>query len=151
MTAAAFPVPVGTAACHPRWHAGHAPSDAVPSLRWLRIDPCLRGRITPALLAALAARGLHVHRVGAAAYVHDDAGAVRWVLAVAEHGAPAPAFMARLDAHHAWMRRRGGAPLPAERARDAAWWDAWALRDRVQPWCVELVVLRGRWKVRADW
>jgi hypothetical protein len=109
--------------------------------RWVRIDPHLRGRITPDLLAALGSRGLHVHRIGAAAFVHEDAGEVRWILAVVERGAPPPPFMARLDAHHRWMRGRGGTPLPAERAADAAWWAAWAERDPLAPW----------WKVRADW
>lgn len=46
--------------------------------------------------------------------------AAEWILAVVERGSPPPAFLARLEDHHRWMRRRGGAPLPAQRARDAA-------------------------------
>jgi hypothetical protein len=131
-----FPVPVSTPLRHPSWHAGVFTVDPVPPLRWIRLDPHLRGRVTPTTLARLRAAGLCVHRVGAAAYVHDAERRHRWILAVVPHGdgGAVPAFGARLEDHHRWLRRRGGAPLPRERARQERYATAFAAADPALPW-----------------
>lgn len=103
-------------------------------LGWLRIDPHLRGRVTPTTLARLRAAGLCVHRVGDAAYVHDAGRRHRWILAVVRRGAPVPALASRLDAHHRWLLRRGGEPVPAERARQLRYAAAFAASDPALPW-----------------
>jgi hypothetical protein len=127
---------------HTRWHDPGRTVAAVPALRWIRIDPNLRGRVSPSSLARFRAAGLCVHRVGAAAYVHDAERRHRWILVVVPRDdAPVPAFAARLEGHHRWLRRRGGAPLPAEARRQAAADAAFLELDRLIPW----------WKVRADW
>lgn len=133
----------GTPPRQASWHSRSATVGALPVLRWIRIDPNLRGRITPANLARLRAAGMCVHRVGAAAYVHDAGRRHRWILAVVPRGeaSAVPAFAARLEEHHRWLRRRGGAPLPAQARRDAAADAAFLELDRAIPW----------WKVRADW
>lgn len=108
---------------------------------WWRLDPQLYGRVRPATLAALASRGCRVTRVGRAALVRAPGGD-RWIVEVAARGAPATTITARMDAHHRWLRRRGGAPLPRQAAAAAAhleryrarwhpdvpWWrpDLWA-------------------------
>lgn len=98
-------------------------------LRWIRLDPHLRGRVTPTTLAILAAAGLCVHRVGSAAYVHDAERRHRWLLEVSAPGDPVPAHRARREAYHRWLRRRGGEPSPRERARTAAFLEAFAAAD----------------------
>lgn len=130
------PVPVYTPLCHPSWHAAVPTVGAVPPLRWIRLDPHLRGRATPTTLVRFRAAGLCVHQVGAAAYVHDAERRHRWILTVVPHreGEAVPAFAARLEDHHRWLRRRGGAPLPAERARQERYAAAFAAADPVLPW-----------------
>src|SRR4051794_33822342 len=80
------------------------------------VDPVLRGRATPQLLARFAAAGLHVHRVGRAAYVHSADHAQRWLLVIG----PAAELEASIDAHHRYLLGRGEPP-PLEARRLAAW------------------------------
>lgn len=110
------------------------------------IDRELRGCVTPSVLARIERAGLHVHRVGRAAYIHDDAGVHRWLLVVS----PAPPLAERLAAYHRWLLGRGPAPA-IEARREAAWLDRrrhqrlpwWAVADaagrllvprHLQPW-----------------
>ncbi len=67
------------------------------------IAPQLRGRVSSRTLATMEAKGLRVHRVGQAAYVHGLG--VHWILAVADKGEPAP-FAARLGRVSEGYRRR---------------------------------------------
>ena len=133
----------GTPPRQASWHDRRPTVAPLPALRWIRIDPNLRGRVTPATLDRLRAAGLCVHRIGAAAHVHDAGRRHRWILTVVPRGEgePVPAFAARLEDHHRWLRRRGGSPLPAEARRQAAADAAFLELDRAIPW----------WKVRADW
>ncbi len=71
-------------------------------------DPQVHGVLTPRELAALAASGHRVHRVGRAAYVHGPGH--RWIFGVwGRHEAP-PAWHARLRAYRAWWLGRGSTP-----------------------------------------
>ena len=106
------------------------------------LDPLLRGRISERVAAGLAARGLHVHRIGAAAYVHDDVGELRIITAVLDRRATTPTWVAELDAHHRWLRGRG---RPTERQarqleRRGVAWSRARIRDR-----------RGRYLGRPAW
>jgi hypothetical protein len=85
-------------------------------MRAVRIDPALRGRATPSVLARMRRAGLRVHQVGQAAYVHDGGRRLRWLLAVT----PAPALEARHAQHHRWLIGRGPATA-LEQRREAAW------------------------------
>lgn len=69
------------------------------------LAPNLRGRVSRRTLAAMESAGLRVHRVGAAAYVHD-AGAVHWILAVWDRGEEPPPFSGRLGRVSEGYRRR---------------------------------------------
>lgn len=68
------------------------------------LAPNLRGCVSSRTLAAMEARGLTVHRLGRAAYVHDGAG-LHWILAVRDRGEPAP-FPGRLGRVSDGYRRR---------------------------------------------
>lgn len=106
------------------------------------IDPHLRGRVTPRILAGLAERGLHVHRIGQAAYVHDDAGAVRLILAVLDRRATTPTWIHELAAHHRWLIGRGQ-PTPRQ---------ARAIAGRVRAWSMARIRdERGRYVGRPAW
>lgn len=80
------------------------------------IDPHLRGRVTPRILEGLSARGLHVHRIGQATYVHDDVGDVRMILAVLDRRSTTPAWIHELADHHRWLIGRGQPTGRQERA-----------------------------------
>jgi hypothetical protein len=62
------------------------------------VDPRLRGRVSPATLERFRARGLTVHRIGLAAYVHGQG--QRWIFEVRDRGEPPAPFANELDAHH---------------------------------------------------
>lgn len=99
------------------WGDGAAGS-ARQASRTVRIDPHLRGNVTPATLGRLAASGWSVHRVGHAAYLHR--GSLRFLVGVwGRHEAP-PAWADRLDVHHRWLIGRGE-PTALEARRAAAW------------------------------
>lgn len=108
------------------------------------IDPALRGRATPSVLARIARAGLHVHRVGRAAYVHDGegthraSGAHRWLLVVG----PAPDLEASIDAHHRYLAGRGPA-TPLQARRELLWM---AARRRLR-----LRLPNGRFACRVPW
>ena len=68
------------------------------------LAPQLRGCVSSRTLETMEAKGLRVHRVGRAAYVHDGLG-LRWVLAVRDRGEPAP-FAGRLGRVSDGYRRR---------------------------------------------
>lgn len=93
----------------------------------VRIDAQLRGRATPATLRRLELIGMHVHRIGQAAYVHDDAGQ-RWILGVWNRRTPPPPWDAELRAHHRWLIGRGE-PTALRRRRS----DAYLARRRLIP------------------
>ena len=98
----------------------------------VRVDPHLRGHVTPRTLAALRAAGCRVIQVGAAAYVAR--GTDRWIVGVWD-GARPP-FADRLDQHHRWLIGRG-APTPVEARREAAWKAEFrALDDLGLPWWI---------------
>jgi hypothetical protein len=99
------PVPVVpsallAAACVAAGHGGLLGGSAARLLA-----PQLRGRVSARTLATLGAKGLRVHRVGAAAYVHDGAG-LHWILAVWDRGEPRPPFASRLGRASEGYRRR---------------------------------------------
>lgn len=83
--------------------------------RLVIIDAQLRGRVDEPTLARFRSAGLHVHRVGSAAYVHDTEGRHRWLLVVGQ----APRLEHRIDGHHRWLR--GGPEPPWEIRRTLAW------------------------------
>lgn len=115
------------------------------------VDPRLRGRVSPATLERFRARGLTVHRIGQAAYVHGQG--QRWIFEVRDRGEPPAPFANELDAHHRFLLGRGG-PVGRyrrlidralrswrlERLRDAAgrftgrtpWW--WGVDGLSWPW-----------------
>jgi hypothetical protein len=81
----------------------------------IAIDPQLRGSATPSVLDRLAQAGFHVHRVGRAAYAHDDTGN-RWLLVIGL----APDLIERHAEHHRYLTGRG--PTPARELRRSATW-----------------------------
>jgi len=91
-------------------------------VRWIQVDPHLRGHVTPRTLGRLQRSGYRVHRVGAAAHVHDSSGRARWIVGVWAPRDRRPAWSARLDQHHRWLIGRGE-PTPLEARRAAAWLD----------------------------
>lgn len=82
--------------------------------RWTRamrarrapIAPQVRGRVGPRILAALAADGWHVHRVGRAAYLHSPDDRHHLILGVWPRGATAPSWSDRLGRPSAGYARR---------------------------------------------
>ena len=82
-----------------------------------RVEPHVHGVLTPGQLAAFAASGDRVHRVGHAAYVH---GRGQWVFGIWDHAEPAPGWAPRLAAYRAWWIGRGPRPGPEERRLRAA-------------------------------
>jgi hypothetical protein len=68
------------------------------------LAPQLRGRVSSRTLATLELKGLRVHRVGQAAYVHGQG--AHWILAVWDRGEPLPPFAARLGRVSDGYRRR---------------------------------------------
>jgi hypothetical protein len=64
--------------------------------RW--IAPQLRGRVEPRILDHWRAQGWHVHRVGAAAYVHSPDDAWHFLFGVWGHRATPPPWIDRLGA-----------------------------------------------------
>ena len=121
------------------WHrpsdlaCGGAPSEggAVPGPITNHLAPQLRGRVTPRVLEALEARGLRVHRIGAAAYVHGPGHHL--LLGAWPRGTVAPAWADRLGHASAGYVRR---LERAEREQHGATY----LRDD-----------RGRFLVRLPW
>jgi hypothetical protein len=106
-----------------------------PMGAWVKVDPHLRGHVTPSTLAALSRAGFRVHRVGRAAYLHRDG--TRWIVGVWARNEPRPAFAARLAEHHRWLIGRG-APTGRERRAIARW-----LADRTRtapaaPWWADV-------------
>jgi len=95
--------------------------------------PCpeLRTHVTPRVIDGLAARGYHVHRVGAAAYVHGAAG--HFLFGVWGRHELAPAWAGRLGAVSAGYLRRARRLDREHRGRAY-------LRDR-----------RGRFAARLPW
>lgn len=69
------------------------------------LAPQLRGRVSSHTLEVMRGKGLRVHRVGHAAYVHDGEG-LHWVLAVWDRGEPRPPFAGRLGRVSDGYRRR---------------------------------------------
>jgi hypothetical protein len=71
-----------------------------------RLAPQLRGRLTPRILDALEREGWHVHRIGAAAYVHAPGDGHHLIFGVWPRRAPAPAWAHRLGrASDGYLRR----------------------------------------------
>lgn len=68
------------------------------------LAPNLRGHVSSRTLAGLASRGLTVHRVGSAAYVHGQG--VHWIFGVWDRGGPVPPFASRLGRASEGYRRR---------------------------------------------
>lgn len=86
-----------------RWHHHRIPAPLVAVIgRTMRgqvgryLAPHLRGRITPRILAALERDGWHVHRIGAAAYVHAPGDDHHLIFGVWPRRAPAPSWAQRL-------------------------------------------------------
>lgn len=76
--------------------------------RGVIIDAQLRGRITPRIAAALEGRGLTVHRIGAAALIHDASHSVRFILAVLPRRLEQPpTWLSELDDHHRYLIGKG--------------------------------------------
>lgn len=94
------------------------------------LAPQLRGRVSSRTLRALEGRGLRVHRVGAAAYVHGSGHHL--ILAVWDRGDPIPTFAARLGRASEGYRRR--VERLAREGRTA-----------------ELARIRGRFASRLPW
>jgi hypothetical protein len=70
------------------------------------LAPQLRGRLTPRILEALEADGWHVHRVGAAAYVHAPGGEHHLIFGVWPRRVAPPAWATRLGEASDGYRRR---------------------------------------------
>jgi hypothetical protein len=100
--------------------------------RGVVIDSQLRGRVTPRIAAALERRGLRVHLIGSAAYVHDEAHAIRFILAVLPRRLERPpTWLSELDDHHRYLIGRGS-PTPRdarELGRAMATWRRGRVRD----------------------
>ena len=73
-------------------------------MRALTIVPQVRSHVPPFVIEALAAQGYHVHRIGAAAYVHGDAG--HFLFGVWRRRDPSPTWADRLgDVSAGYLRR----------------------------------------------
>jgi len=70
------------------------------------LAPQVRGRVDGRILEALERRGWHVHRIGAAAYVHAGDGSDQFLFGVWRRRAPRPTWAARLGRASAGSVRR---------------------------------------------
>ncbi len=78
----------------------------LPFMRSMQLAPQLRGRVEPRLLEHWRAAGWHVHRVGAAAYVHSPDSRHHLILGVWCRRSPAPSWAGRLgSASEGYLRR----------------------------------------------
>jgi hypothetical protein len=104
------------------------------------VDPQLRGRVSPATLERFRARGLTVHRIGRAAYVHGRG--QRWIFEVRGRGDPPAPFAPIFDDYHRHLIGRG--PIPRRYRR---------LVDRMlRVWRLErLRDAGGRFAGRTPW
>ena len=96
-----------------RWHRHRIPTRLATVIgRTMRsqvgryLAPHLRGRITPRILDALERDGWHVHRIGAAAYVHAPGDAHHLIFGVWARREPAPSWADRLGQVSDGYRRR---------------------------------------------
>ena len=70
------------------------------------LAPQIRGRVDDRILGALEQRGWHVHRIGAAAYVHAPDRSDHFLFGIWRRRAPSPRWAPRLGrASGAWRRR----------------------------------------------
>lgn len=70
------------------------------------LAPQLRGRVNPRILEGLEQRGWHVHRIGAAAYVHAPDRSEHLIFGVWRHRSTSPAWALRLGRASAGYVRR---------------------------------------------
>ena len=98
------PVPVLPSALIAAAACAAAPGGVLGGSAARLLAPNLRGCVSSRTLAAMEARGLTVHRLGRAAYVHDGGG-LHWILAVRDRGEGDP-FPGRLGRVSDGYRRR---------------------------------------------
>lgn len=84
------------------------------------IDRRIYGHLTGRTVGLFVAAGWRVHRVGAAAYIHDPTGEQRWIFGVWPRAAVEPAWAPDLDAYHRCARGRGSLPRRWWGREDAA-------------------------------
>lgn len=82
------------------------PGELAPRGRRAPIAPQLRGRVDPRLLDHWRRAGWHVHRIGAAAYVHSPDDRHHLIVGVWARRSPAPPWAGRLGRESAGYRRR---------------------------------------------